>query len=370
MHHILSGIVLTLYGILALTSKELCITLAREDFWVEWLTFGAFIAASLAFAVKARSRKLYETWFIITLAIFCFVVAGEEISWGQRMMGFTPPKIFLQKNYQQEFELHNLIRSFLNSKWLVAMILAGWGIVLPISNLLSPIKKLYERLRIAVLPAPMSLWAFAGVILIIIYPVSLTGEYMELLTGCLFLTQATFLLPSTTQKKIFTLLPLILAAIGIFSVELHARIGLEDKIDCANTETRAMADAIYTNCATGRHTKFRSVEKRIYTAIQKGYLTGNISSALDNIQRQGFKDNRSRRQYFLDPWGESYWVRFEHNSETNQYTAAVYSFGPNRRRDSTEKRLGWNDDIVAFTPVLPTKEEEETEDDDGWIEFE
>lgn len=34
---------------------------------------------------------------------------GEEISWGQRIIGFESPEYFRENNDQQEFTFHNLV---------------------------------------------------------------------------------------------------------------------------------------------------------------------------------------------------------------------------------------------------------------------
>jgi hypothetical protein len=45
------------------------------------------------------------------VAFFCFVVAGKEASWGQRLMGYQPSEYFLANNFQQELNVHNVIET-------------------------------------------------------------------------------------------------------------------------------------------------------------------------------------------------------------------------------------------------------------------
>jgi len=47
------------------------------------------------------------------IALFLFVAAMEEISWGQRLFGFETPRGF-EANDQDEFNLHNFNTSFVN----------------------------------------------------------------------------------------------------------------------------------------------------------------------------------------------------------------------------------------------------------------
>jgi hypothetical protein len=43
------------------------------------------------------------------LALALFFVAGEEISWGQRILGIKSSEFFQEKNAQGETNLHNLV---------------------------------------------------------------------------------------------------------------------------------------------------------------------------------------------------------------------------------------------------------------------
>ncbi len=43
-------------------------------------------------------------------ALVLILAFGEEISWGQHWLGFTPPETVLQSNLQEEFNLHNYIQ--------------------------------------------------------------------------------------------------------------------------------------------------------------------------------------------------------------------------------------------------------------------
>jgi hypothetical protein len=53
-----------------------------------------------------RAVLVLKVWFIL-FAIGCFYFAGEEASWGQHALGFTPPAAIAERNLQGEFNLHN-----------------------------------------------------------------------------------------------------------------------------------------------------------------------------------------------------------------------------------------------------------------------
>ena len=105
----------------------------QEDQPLEWSTFWGFVLASVFFlrAAYLQRAKRPLPWFYVGVAAFCVVVAMEEISWGQRVFGYSPPRYFLEKNYQQEFNLHNVMARSLR-KQLLGAILIGYGLLLPL----------------------------------------------------------------------------------------------------------------------------------------------------------------------------------------------------------------------------------------------
>ena len=84
-------------------------TLAREDNLVENLTAIWFFLASLLFFITAGTERnvFHRTVYILGGITMLFVV-GEEISWGQRIVGFSTPDFLLDLNEQREFNLHNM----------------------------------------------------------------------------------------------------------------------------------------------------------------------------------------------------------------------------------------------------------------------
>jgi hypothetical protein len=90
-----------------------------EDGLAEWLQFLAYAGATL-FAVRVAWRRRREFpglrclgW--VLLAIFCFLMAGEEISWGERITGFGLETV-RQINAQEETNIHNipLVQQFMH----------------------------------------------------------------------------------------------------------------------------------------------------------------------------------------------------------------------------------------------------------------
>lgn len=81
-----------------------------------FIEYGTTIAYLLAFGFSLPIAKLFlkqkQTFLGIVyygLAIFFLVIALEEISWGQTLLGWNSPDFFQESNKQQETNLHNLI---------------------------------------------------------------------------------------------------------------------------------------------------------------------------------------------------------------------------------------------------------------------
>jgi hypothetical protein len=106
-----------------------------EDRSVEWLQFISLAVATVLFAVVAVrfSRTgvaaAVLAWFV-TLALF--FVAGEEISWGQRVFGWGTPERLEHFNYQGETTIHNV--GGLHAFFVYAVAIVGlYGVVAPIA---------------------------------------------------------------------------------------------------------------------------------------------------------------------------------------------------------------------------------------------
>jgi cbb3-type cytochrome oxidase subunit 3 len=106
-----------------------------EDRLVEWLTFIFFFAASilsfLTLLYRSTMKKL-AIWYFLLMGIFLLVCAGEEISWGQRIIGFQTPEKISIINEQKEFNVHNLQMKYIHPYGIFSFIMFFYGIILPI----------------------------------------------------------------------------------------------------------------------------------------------------------------------------------------------------------------------------------------------
>ncbi|MGY2079915.1 hypothetical protein [Modestobacter sp. SYSU DS0657] len=98
--------------LLLAVARPLYYTVLREDNVVEWLQFAVcLLAAVLAAAAAVRlagRRELLPAALLVAVALGAFVLAGEEISWGQRVFAFDTPAELAAVNQQAEVNVHNV----------------------------------------------------------------------------------------------------------------------------------------------------------------------------------------------------------------------------------------------------------------------
>jgi hypothetical protein len=86
--------------------------LIAEDTVVEYATFATFLLAALvAVRLAIDFRGQHETVFFLSyslLAAGLFIIAMEEISWGQRIFSIETPSFLESRNYKGETNFHNL----------------------------------------------------------------------------------------------------------------------------------------------------------------------------------------------------------------------------------------------------------------------
>ncbi len=101
----------------------------------ETLTALGFLGASLfagCVLLHHKSMRIWSLFFFIGLVLFFFVCAGEEMSWGQHLLGFKTPESIAKINEQGEFNLHNLELENIHPKDIVSLFMKIYGILLPV----------------------------------------------------------------------------------------------------------------------------------------------------------------------------------------------------------------------------------------------
>lgn len=152
------------YLIMALCFPRLYILATYEDLVGEWAQFFLFTLTMLLAARQAYAATRFRLFFSL-LALACFYVAGEEISWGQRLFDIQTPDFFDQHNLQGETNLHNFFTGPISTvtkqaiEYVIAVGLAGYGFFYP--------WLLHRRVRLALwwegkglAAPPLYLWPF------------------------------------------------------------------------------------------------------------------------------------------------------------------------------------------------------------------
>ena len=318
----------------------------QEDRVVEWWTALLFLGAGVIALQRAFSRRRIGDALV---ALFCIFVAGEEVSWGQRLIGYTPPPAFLEHNTQQELNLHNFRDLLGRPKWLLAGILAGYGLLLPAVAQARSGRRILDAVRLTAPPLGAAPWFAVAIALLVWYPVEFTGEWVETLAGGLFLATLGGGAGTTTTTAMLSL-----AAAVALSLVSATRAASTELLACAREEVRALSAELASN-ATPRLRRMRRVHKRVWTAAQDGYVGGDAARALGAVSCIGtdVAAAANRRRFLVDPWGTAYWLVAD-NTAGGTRELVVYSFGPNRRRDG-EVGLGGGDDIIARAELLASR---------------
>lgn len=104
------------YPVLALGNTVLAAAIPEDHYFEIVGALSLFVTSLLFFyGFRLARRTLDRRWTSLAkqlvylgLALLFFFGAGEEISWGQRILGFQTPQTMRQVNAQEEFNLHNL----------------------------------------------------------------------------------------------------------------------------------------------------------------------------------------------------------------------------------------------------------------------
>ena len=329
--------------------------IVQEDQYLEWATFWAFFLAGVLYLRSVfntgSSFSLQRCWFVIGLSLFSFFVAFEEISWGQRLLGINPPEYFLARNYQQEINLHNII-SNIARRWLMYLIIVGYGVVLPLLMTKKALNVIFSRYGVVAPPLRLiPAFAVTGAFFFV-NPFKFSAEWVELMLGLCFLFSALMLAVSSggvsslrpPQIKPLQVLGsfLLVLILGGTTVPLARALVDDDaaKITVAGVELNALKkdfESGRVRAGCGQHSRLYSLKSK---RLQKGFDEGEFAALVE----RGMPEQRA--EFLLDPWHYAYWIRVICGSKDSRISF-VYSFGPNMRRDAMgSEDVG--DDILVY----------------------
>ncbi|MCB0000015.1 MAG: hypothetical protein KDE56_29830 [Anaerolineales bacterium] len=220
----LALLVVASYGIL-LVGQTALDWLIKEDGLIESVgTVGYFVAGLFFLGVwwQRRREKRPFFWFkqlaYIGLAAMLIFVAGEEISWGQRIFNFDTPDDLREINTQDEFNFHNLEviqgNSLLNTDRLLTLFALGFTLILPITAVLHPPTGKWLNQLVPVTP-----WLL-GLLFLLNYIVA--NAFRPLFEGSIWYQSSYPLKHSTVELK-EAIYGLLFAVVGYYVWRLTAK---------------------------------------------------------------------------------------------------------------------------------------------------
>lgn len=127
--------------------------LTVEDGFVEYLQAAFYLGASIVFLVGWLRGRCRNT-LLLGWAVLLLLVAGEEISWGQRIFGVATPESLAASNVQGETTIHNLNGIHQHIRALATVCILGVTVAMPLTERWSTrCRSFYVRFSIPVIPA-------------------------------------------------------------------------------------------------------------------------------------------------------------------------------------------------------------------------
>ncbi|HZH06876.1 MAG TPA: hypothetical protein VEY69_09400, partial [Lautropia sp.] len=179
----------------------------QEDGFIEWMTsltlFGAFCFSVYRLVTSHRLFGLRGKFILLLVAFVCLFGAGEEISWGQRVFDIETPASLMERNAQQELNLHNLTFEWNGKQVKVNRLVFGRLLSLALVLYLFVLTPLYRRnLRVRRLvdewaipiPATHHIVAYVGVLAVVelLIDSSKRGEMTEFAGAIVFMLNVVF----------------------------------------------------------------------------------------------------------------------------------------------------------------------------------
>ncbi len=327
--HVVPAVVIIGAFALANVAPDRYDALMQEDRAVEWATVLLFAVAGI---VRCYSALRAKRAFDLLVGLFCIFVAGEEISWGQRLIGYTPPGVFLEHNTQQEANVHNFADVFGRPKWMLIFALGGYSLLVPALARVGATRRLVDRAGATAPPLDVAPWFAVVIALLIWYPLTFTGEWAELTAGWLFVASA----PLSFKAIALTGGAAVPIALALTWVSAMREPSDANQLVCARAEADALLqDIVRGQAATPDLDAMASVHKRVWSSVASGYIEDKLLRGFRAVSCHGETVGKvtSRRRFIVDPWGTAYWIDVKREPDSDAHRVLVYSFGPNRRRD-------------------------------------
>ncbi len=163
-----AALVIIFFVIFAELNPNLLHKLSREDAPIENLTAVLYGISTICFLIMAQRSSFLRQKdqglrfaAILSWALLCFFIMGEEISWGQRIFNFQTPDELAVINVQSEFNIHNLA-AFNDSVGghyrMLSVMMLTIGVLIPLISLTKMGRNTLYYFAYPI--APLNLWLF------------------------------------------------------------------------------------------------------------------------------------------------------------------------------------------------------------------
>ena len=140
---------------------------------------------------------------------------------------------------------------------------------------------------------------------------------------------------------------LVVVALGWISAVALRRSRAEAPTELL-AQTKRELEALYLDFTSGRVESRCNLHKRVFSFKEKYGQDYLLEGEYSRLAESGAP--QARVDYFLDPWNSPYWILDRcHGDERVTF---LYSFGPNRARDSDRWRV-LGDDIGVYVSREP-----------------
>jgi hypothetical protein len=128
----------------------------QEDGFVEYSQFFLYLFAAALFAYLG-TRKGHRKMFYWGYALLFFAIAGEEVSWGQRIFDIATPAALDAMNVQHETTLHNIKGIHQHTRMIGFLICVAICYAIPLTDRFVPaLRSLYRRFDMPIFPSWLS----------------------------------------------------------------------------------------------------------------------------------------------------------------------------------------------------------------------
>jgi hypothetical protein len=148
--------------------------------------------------------------------------------------------------------------------------------------------------------------------------------------------------PFSFSSVLATIVIIIVLSIGMTHISIARLHQRPELLNITQKEVGALgSDFLKVLKLSPESFPSRNLHKRIYTFVKKYKIDSIHHENFWNLTKQGLAEQRA--QFFIDPWNTPYWIQQICDLECKKRKIFIYSFGPNRRRDSVLGEISGDD---------------------------